>query len=93
MLAGGATALMVASAVPHGRWASFIYVTAIMIGSLGMQVRHLRELPRFPVSCLPDNQMAASCSTPLASAAIADHSAGDERHCARQPVPNLLVRF
>lgn len=34
--AGGATALMVASEMPHGRWASFIYVPAVMVGSFGM---------------------------------------------------------
>lgn len=33
---GGATALMIASQVPHGIWASWIYVPAVMIGSLGM---------------------------------------------------------
>jgi hypothetical protein len=35
---GGATALLLASQVPHGRWASWIGVPAVMIGSLGMLV-------------------------------------------------------
>lgn len=29
---------MVASQVPHGRWASFMYVPAVMVGSLGMLI-------------------------------------------------------
>ena len=36
--AGGATALLLASQVPHGRWASWIGVPAVMIGSLGMLI-------------------------------------------------------
>ena len=39
---GGATALMIASLQPKGKWDSWIYVPAIMIGA---SLRHLSPHP------------------------------------------------